>query len=216
MDAAADGPLADDAPAATCSGLFCDGFDEGVVRWHGTEIDDGARAEAATFGRRGGSLLAESPIGTQTAAAFVDVLSPLPADVYVRAFVYVPRGGTLDLEPIAVSSVPPTHQIVASLYDDGVDVHAHGMAGDFSEIASMMVPRERWLCLELHVSVGASGQVDLFIDDTRVAARSSLDTRPPSGALPRVSVGIPSNPIGIAGRIHIDDVVVAAQRIGCQ
>lgn len=206
----------DVAPPA-CTALFCDGFEDvALAAWSGKLVENGSSADHfPDFGFHGSSLKAFAPGGSAVAARYVDVFpAQPPAEAWVRAYVYAPSGATLDLEPVAIANAADTVHLVFSLYDDSFDIHAHGIAGDFGLDETMAPPRDRWVCYELHVAIGAAGAVELYRDGALVLAQPNLDTRP-ADDLSRVLVGIVSKPTQPTAAIHVDEIAIDTRRPGC-
>ncbi len=209
-----DVPPGGDAPSA-CNAMFCDGFeDPGLSRWGLASENSGTAMRDPSFGFVGGSLIANGPVASTLAARFVDLFVQQPTDEWVRVYLHAASGMVLDVEPVAFSdtALQPT-QIVFSLYDDSADIHAHGIAGDFTVTDTTAPPRDRWVCYELHVAIGAQGVVELYRDGTRILASPAVDTRTP--ALRRLFVGIVSKPGSMPGEIHVDEVAAGTARVGC-
>jgi hypothetical protein len=81
--------------------------------------------------------------------------------------------------------------------------------------AAAMVPIGRWFCLEELIEPGASGapsRVRLFVDGSTVFdLQSAL-----SGPVTDLWLGLVRGPGDSTQEVYVDDVVVAAQRIGCE
>lgn len=224
----ADGPRAGDARsdatgdgsvdvADACTALFCDGFEDPSLAPWGSALDTGATATRdAMFGFRGASLHVVGPIGSTFAARYTDVFpATVPTDEWVRIYLYAPASTTLDAEPVELTNAAGDHQLVFSLYDIGVDIHAHGIAGDFSAVANHTAPRDTWSCYEFHVHVAAAGSVEMYRDGALVIAQPGIDTRPVAGDLSRVRVGMPSKDSDANVNLYIDEVAAGTSRIGC-
>ena len=214
--ASGDAAVPDTSPP--CAGwLFCDGFEEpALTAWHGSQEDAGTTVERlATFGRVGASLRTAAPVGTNIAAKYVDVFAPTEADVWVRLYLYAKAGTVLDVEAVTLADPARMNELAFSLYDDGADLHGHGIAGDFEVTLMEAPPRDQWVCWELHVAIGMLGSVELYRDGTFVLGQASLDTRPPAGNLTRLLVGITSKPPTLEQELFVDDVVADDARIGC-
>lgn len=211
-----DGPGSDIAVA--CVHVFCDDLEDPAFgAWTGSNVDGGGTAvRDAAFGRTGGSLTATSPVGSSEADRWVDAFPTQPvADQWVRVMVFAPSGQTLDLEPLGIRDGARTQEYVFSLYDSDVDIHAHGIAGDFI-VQGAMPPRDRWVCYELHVRYSTGdGMVELYQDGARVATHTGTTTAAPNTVLRRVAVGIVSKPTSLAEHVWIDDVAADTTRIGC-
>ncbi len=160
--------------------MFCDGFEDPSLAAWGVSVGPGAMATRdAAFGFRGASLHATSPLGTDLADRFADVFPvSAPADEWVRGYVFVASGMTLDVEPLHLANAAGTHQLVFSLYDDATDIHAHGFATSVSAVGQAVPLRDIWVCYELHVAIGANGLVELYRDGALVVAQPAIDTRP--------------------------------------
>lgn len=202
--------------AAACTRRFCDGFEGGLAGWDGEQTENGSTvSHLPAGGFRGDAMRAQGPTGAAIAAVFKDVFSPLPADLHVRAYVHAPGGQLLDLEPVELTTRARDHQIVFAIYDADIEIHAHSIAGDFQTSAATPMPRDRWVCFELHVAIGATGTVELFMDGALIVAQPGLDTRPGNGDLSHVFAGIASKPGTIASDVSIDEVVADTAPIGC-
>ena len=207
-----------DAQPPACGRLFCDGFEDvGLAAWHGSQQDAGTTVErVAEFGRVGASLRAAGPVGTNIAAKYVDVFAATGADAWMRVYLFARSGTVLDVEAITLADPMRKHELVLSLYDDSVDLHAHGIAGDFEVTLVEPPPRERWVCWELHVVLGSAGSVELYRDGMSVLQKASLDIVPTAGELSRLLVGITSKPPMLEQEVFVDDVVADVARIGCE
>src|SRR4029079_9272448 len=99
----------------------------------------------ATLGLTGASLRADGEAGSSFVSEYVDVfpLAP-PPDEYVRVYIFTPSASVLDVEPVTLANAGRNNQIVFSLYDEGLDIHAHGIAGGFNVTRQVVPPRDRW------------------------------------------------------------------------
>lgn len=215
FEASADAGRPLDAAEPCADRLFCDTFDDGFAQWDGVSATGAMVNHDPTFGRSGGSVHAVAPVDTATATLYEDLFTTLPPDFYIRLFLYAPSGGLLDLEPLELTDLTSSHQIVFSIYDTNIDIHAHSMAADFVQRIDQPMPRDRWVCMELHVQIGPSGLVELAVDGQPLLVQTAVDTRPPNGDLRRMRVGIPSKPLTVPGDVHVDDVIVDTAPIGC-
>jgi hypothetical protein len=206
-----------DAPPPCAGWLFCDGFeDPALSAWHGTQQNAGTTVERlAAFGRVGASLHTTGPVGTNVAAKYVDVFASTEADLWVRLYLYAKAGTVLDVEAVTLADPARMNEIAFSLYDDGADLHGHGIASDF-EVTLMEAPlRDQWVCWEIHVAIGMLGSVELYREGTFVLGSPSLDTRPPAGNLSRLLVGVTSKPPTLEQELFVDDVAADESRVGC-
>ena len=218
FDAAADRDAATDGPdAPVCLATFCDGFeDPALAAWTGTDTNGAATAvRDGAFGYRGASLHATSPVGSNVAVRSVDVFATMPAEIWVRAFIYAPLGMVLDVEPIELTNAGPDHQLVVSLYDDGTDIHSHNFGADVDVGSMNAPPRDRWVCYELQVKTGVQGSIGLYQEGTAEVVAPLIDVQPPANDLRRVRVGVASKPASLGENVFVDEVAVGATRIGC-
>ena len=221
FDGAVDAPQPIDARpdvAAACAHPFCDDLeDPAFTAWAGTETDLGASVvRDPVRGFRGGSLKAFSPNGSALASLYTDTfLGTASADHWVRLMLYVPSGGTLDLEPIHFTDPGRNQQIVFALYDTDTGIHAHFIANNFDETLPLPPPRDRWVCYELHTRFAAAGLVELYRDGTRIVSRSVNTSFNPAMPLSRVLVGVASKPTNLPTTVWVDDVIADTVQIGC-
>lgn len=206
--------------AAACGHLFCDDLNGGAMSplWSGTEIDQaGNLLLDPGFGRTGGSLEAFGDTGSSRAVRFVDVFPSTASDSWARLMLFAPSAETLDMEPVEIMDAGRSIEYVFSLYDTDVDIHAHGVAGDFNVTQPNAVPRDRWTCYELHVkwASDASGAVELYQDGVRVAQTAAVTNASGGRTAPRLAIGIVAKPTTGAQRIWADDVAADTTRIGC-
>ncbi|MBX3269949.1 MAG: hypothetical protein KF729_06790 [Sandaracinaceae bacterium] len=231
-DAGADAGVADggtDAgpPASECAGrhagaLFCDGFEDlPLAAWSGVFGDGGASARTGTRSRLGaGALRAASTRAGGYTGAFSNSPGGLASgELYLRAYYYVPSAQVIDG---GIS--------LMQLGQDDAPYHHVGLSVDIGERSSMFMrigagtayregstfPRNRWVCLELHVTVSSSGGViEYFMDGTRQGRATDLDTIP-TGGYRQFTVGLPYSGIAQSPiEVFVDDVVFDVAPIGC-
>ncbi len=202
-----------DTPAATCTALLCDDFENGLAGWAGIEGDVSA-VTITSMGRTGQGLHAVGTSGQVVAALFADVfdIAPAPADRWVRLYVFAPSGSVLDDEIVELSDADKTPELVFSLYDDSTDVHTHGLAPNAINATDMTVPRDVWSCYELHISIGTSGVIEAFREGA-LLDRAITDTT--TSAYSRIYVGIASKPMTATSEVFVDDVIADVRRPGC-
>jgi hypothetical protein len=205
----------DDGPNVTCTAAFCDGFEDvALAAWGHAESGGATTARDGSFGFVGASLHAVGPTDGDSAVRFADVYPAATTDQWARVYIFAPSSTTLDVEPLEMADAERTNELVFSLYDDAIDIHAHGMAGDFNRTLMEPPPRDTWSCYELHIVIAANGRVELFRDGALVISEPA-DTRPPQGTLERLHVGIASKPNGLSEALFLDEVAADIQRPGC-
>lgn len=217
VDASAD--ATSDGLVDACAGrLFCDGFDDpALAAWAGTIVTGGSTIDrVATPALRGAALRASGADGSRDAAIYADAFPAGTVEHWLRIFYFVPTGAALSIEPLAIETPTRSGQLVLAIYDGGADIHAHGIAGNFLRDGLAELPRDTWNCVELHVTIGTPGAVELYVDGALVVAEPVADLRPPAGeTLARATVGIASKPAAGAQTIFVDEVIADDERIGC-
>jgi hypothetical protein len=209
---------------------YCDGF-EGVDGSGGfatfwtlpPALSSGDATIDSTHVRRGASSLhlQNNGVGDGGAPAYaiVGMNKPLPADLFVRAFVYVPSG--FDRAPGAIflfeQAQAPYAQIALNLDSDAFSIY-DSIDGTLEHGAGVALRSDDWMCLEWEVHGGGAGAVKLWVDDQPVAGLGTpVSTTPSAGEpLDEVGVGLLSNVAGTRAReIWIDEVMIDSVRITC-
>lgn len=214
-DAGVDGV---DGPAGACAGrLFCDGFENGLGGWaEVAQFGTVSIASAPGAGLVGDALGVEVGIGENLGWVQQPVYKGLAAaDRWARAYLFLPSSQNLDMEPIAMATPGDDTRVVMSLGGTSFNIHSHGLTTDLSANAAMSTPRDRWVCFELHVEVGAEGRVELFVDGVLAASAAPFDTRPPSSDLQLLEIGIVSKEPTTVQSVLADEVVADTVRPGC-
>jgi hypothetical protein len=209
---------------------YCDGF-EGTDGSGGfatfwtlpPALSGGDATIDSTHVRRGNSALHLSNNGVgdggAPAYAIVGTKKPLPADLFVRAFVYVPSG--FDRAPGAIflfeQAQAPYAQVALNLDTNAFSIY-DSIDGTLQHAAGVAIRNDDWMCLEWEVHGAASSPIKMWVDDQPVAGLGTpVSTTPPAGEpLDEVAVGLLSNVAGTRGReIWIDEVMIDAMRITC-
>lgn len=196
---------------------MCDDFESDSLQWQDETVGTSSVTRDAGFGRTGGSLHVIGATGSDTAALFRDPFPATPpARQHVRVYLFTPATSNLNVEPVTISNADRNNEVVFSLYGDSIDIHGHGIAGNFSVPGSVVPVRDRWVCYELAVTIAADGAVELFVDGVLAVSQTAIDTRPAAGELARLHIGMPSKPANETEQLWIDDVVADLAPIGCQ
>jgi hypothetical protein len=231
-DAPADAPR--DAGPPPLDDTACDDVHAGAIVCDGFESGDGSMW-GATIESPGGALdvLGPPPVPYRGAYAVsarwaMDArveayleLEPLgtprtSGDLYLRGYVYVP--GTTAFDTVNFlglgENVSPVEGTTVMLRMGSLATYS-GTAGTTLQ-SSFALPRDTWLCVELHVRIGNAGAIDLYADEMRVAGADPIDTLP-GGGISRLTIGAAqydprTTP---AGTIHLDEVVLDDAPIGC-
>lgn len=216
-----DAPLGGGPSRCLAAGvLFCDGFEFGLGLWTpqltgGQAAPDTTRAYRGTF-----SLHAHVDAVSQSGPvkAVEQHYQSLPADVFVRMFVYLPSpfppsspafvdvlGGSSPYAGVQLRGQPPG-VVAATAYNGPTD--------DWQSATPM--PLDQWTCLEIE-SDGPSQTFRAWLDDVPLTDLTLTfpSALPPLGTV-QVGLGYftPSVPQG-ASDVWIDEVAVDGSRIGC-
>lgn len=219
---AADG--APDAPAASScvdgvpGAVLCDGFEAGLQMWSPTttngvisrDTQEHLRGIAAVLFQttaQGGAATFEAPIPPFAnfdrlflrAHVFVKSGPPLANVVMIRA-----RESTQPLVGVLVRAVADEFQVVDAM-------------GDVFP-TSVMVPRDRWFCVQLNLVVhddGVNGVIELRVDSAPLILQSGLVDTSPAGPIETVSFGALTNLNTLSVDVLFDEVAIGTQLISC-
>jgi hypothetical protein len=220
--AAADGggpvvsPLCPERPGM----LFCDGFeDPNFSRWKYQVSHNGTLTRSTVHAHSGTtSLLATTgPPAQLTEARWATeaLAKQKSGDAWMRFYNWVP--GTVVVTEhfsVGVMSETPTPyggfelRILPSL----IDLNATN--GVFQGAVSF--PRDRWVCVELHVFIDPSAGVYEAYLDGALAIRSPPTNTLPADGFTAAEVGVHfAGPSQGPVEVYVDDVVVGTSRIPC-
>jgi len=216
-----------DVPAFGCevtrpTALLCEGFESPSVMWDYTTIMNGAVTRTTARSARGAASLDATTDGINDYKyARWGKNNVLPAimsgDLYVRERMWLSSTTVVNdqLSIMVFGNLASPFPSVNLLLTPGAmtlvvynGVHIADAATDF--------PRDRWVCVEVHVLVDATaGAGELFIDGSLVTSGSGLDTTV-AGGYTNVDVGVHyATPNQLASEMWIDDVVADTSPIGC-
>jgi hypothetical protein len=226
MDGAmSDASEVDSGPAPLCpersDALFCDGFeDPSFSRWsynlitNGTldqstaRVKSGATSLRATTGAAGSTNVAR-----YGAKVFAHQKS---GDIWVRYFYFVPGSTVVNtaFSTAVVAEIEPPYfgfalLVVPSRVDIGVfDTMYQG---------TMAFPRDKWICVELHVQIDATAGIFEAYLDGALAVRSPATKTLPDMGYTSLDVGIHYTDIAQGPvEAYADDVVAGTKRLGCK
>jgi hypothetical protein len=211
-------------PAPGCpeypGALFCDGFeDPKLMRWSYSVLMNGTAMRTTARKRSGmAALHATTGAAAQDNAARYATKAldqQTSGDAWLRFYDYLPSSTviTTSFSAGVMSELEePYHGFFLIVLPTRVDIGSFG--GYFTGTAAF--PRDRWVCVELHVMIDpADGAFEAFLDSALVARATKLNTLPDHGYT-AAEVGIhyadkDQGPV----EIYVDDVVVSRSRIGC-
>ena len=218
------GPTLDDTSCddVHAGAAFCDGYeDASLASWDYPIEENGAATHTTEQVYRGtGALRCEttSSSGTKAARYSVAALRGVTSgDVWFRAYYYLPSSvvvdGSISLVALAESRSPydGAHlRIRAGALD--LEMEVAGVVGS----GATSLPRDRWVCVELRMTVhDVSGVLEGYVEGALAVRAEPVDTRPARG-ITLAEVGIhDADPAQGPAVLFVDEVVVDTVRVGC-
>jgi len=215
-----DGAAADSA-AIPCPAFatFCDGFESGdTSHWTAPVTQASGTLTVVTSPVHGGgfALHATMPAGVPSGSE-ADVLHTLPLTtsgmLAVRQWVYQPQPLIAFDATLLILNSSALHYINVNGGDSGAWTVTENSAssGNADHPSANVIPLDTWICVELDVDVRPLGPFTLYIDDVNVLTGNVGD---PAPAYDSLHAGVARADSGGSETI-VDDVVIAAQHIGC-
>jgi hypothetical protein len=220
-------PATDDRAAcglAQDSTLVCTSFEQGELDGGALQaaIENEATIEVSDERSHGGerSLRAES-LAAMSAAVFSSRFAPVrQGELHLRAYLYV--AGDLSTEIMNILFLGASAEdaefdgIDINLQDGSLQVFSPQAGGSLRRTSTRVIPRDRWFCLRMRLTLGdETGALELFSDDELALSVAPLDTLPAAG-VSELRAGIDwSSAQSERFEIFIDDLVLAAQPVGC-
>ncbi len=225
-----DGPPADAEPQPLQNGcatthpgvLLCEGFEAPDVEWD-YEVLEGEGASAARTTERGaqGSASLKINIGGdnefKAARWGLNVVLPSLAggELHVREYVWMTGTTTIsDQLSIMVTGNMndpfPSANVLLTPGEIHAVVEGQDVAADFE------FPRDRWVCVEIHIAIASTnGSFLIDVDGVPVAGASGLDTAV-QGGYTNLDVGVHyATPAQSSAKLFIDEIVADTAAIGC-
>ena len=217
FDAAGDAPPVPRACAIDGVTLFCDDFElPDLAGW------DHAVADVARVGTpvRTGTGALRARIATGPEASWVGVAPPSfaaqPA-VYLRVWAYVTGDSSLvQANLLTLLNSSTMEELTVLGYGDELRLWRH-TSSDEGYAAGAVVQRDRWICIELDVTVDdVAGRIELRMDGTpAITDAGPVDTRV-AGELEYLNLGLPwTDTAQGAATVHFDDVHLGTAPVGC-
>ena len=222
LDATSEGDAAtpvDECIAQHAGARVCSGFEGDVGTYWSITTRDTATLGTTTGAHRGArALRAEVAGGGATAYAHRRFAPIASGDLWMRAFVRVAAPAS----SVGVNLLAVEHEgsdVFGIDVNVGLEgrVHLYGVeAGTFDAADDVRVAADEWVCMELRVLVSDdAGELELFLDGTRVVSATGIDTYP-AGDYDRVLAGVAwSDADQGSFEVLVDDVVLDVQPIGC-
>lgn len=213
------GELASECAGALASAILCDGFETDPGPWESPLIRSGVVATTSTRAQRGARALHAETTATNGQAALTspELGAFMDGDLWARASIYLPASAIAD-------------DFTFMYTGEGVDPYegislgvGAGVAGAYSTLTAtyvsndaLIVPRDRWVCFELHIAVSATaGTIEIYMDGERFASMSGLRTLPASGYRYFVAGLDYTDPAQPPVEIFMDEVVYSRTRLPC-
>ena len=206
--------------AELASALLCDGFESDPGPWTGRNETGGTVMADGLEAQRGNrSLHARSTVTGGQANREAAGLGPFNSgDLWIRVSVFVPSTATpFDFTWFAIG------EVMAPYHGISLGMGVSGTAGSYSTISStyvsgssLVVPRDVWTCLELHILVSDTvGVIEIYRNGALGASMAGLDTHPTAG-FTRLGVGIDyADPAQGPLDTWLDEVALSRARLPC-
>jgi hypothetical protein len=213
-----------DGAAAACPAfaMFCDGFETGdTSRWSSTYVSPGATLGVQTTTVHHGTYAAHGMVpagGTNGDAAspFELITEQSTGMLAVREWVFQVQplnhyDGVIVLE--ATATVTPNVLVggdPSALWDVTENPTA---VISVDHTTTTPVSQGTWTCVELDYTFGSPSMIAFYIDDSPLVQVAAMDPAPHFG---QIYVGAARASSLVGTDTIVDDVVIAAQHIGCQ
>jgi len=223
VDAGSDASTPDSGAAGGCEAhpeaLFCDGFEDPELNAWSYNIATSGAAERTTARRYAGdaSLHATTTASSSSQARYAIEAydGKTTGDIWLRYYNYLPSSTTITthFSSGVISSLANGYEgFWLMVYADHVEIGTSN--GYFAGTGKY--PRDKWVCVELHVSIAQSGGVfEAFLDGVPAANSGDTNTLAAGGyTVAEVGIHYAEQNQG-AVELYVDDVVVSDVRVAC-
>jgi hypothetical protein len=216
FDARIDAPLPDDSTmAVACPSLpgllFCESF-EGDAR---LEFAIGDVEASTVRAYRGARSQHASTQGIDEESWQIGQVLPFLAngEVYARWYMYLPSTVTDASFSIIhmVEDSLPYHGVIFALRDGNAELL--NSESNTTAPSTVSIPRDRWVCAQMHVSIGDTGSFDGSLDGMPLTPMANVDTLP-AAAYRNVHSGIYSTSSSLV-EVWTDEIAVGTLPIPC-
>lgn len=111
-----------------------------------------------------------------------------------------------------ISNMAPNRGVVFGATAGFADIAATENAD--SNISGVALPLDRWFCVQLHFSIGASSVVETWIDGTPAGRLDGVDTLV-AGGISNVHAGLFTAVDGGVNDLWTDEMAIGTQPIAC-
>ena len=214
VDSGLDETVCDDALSGA---LLCDGFEGGLGDWDRPREDDGMVRVTTDVVYRGGSALEVSVNGTGSVgrASISQLFSPISsADTWVRAYFYIPSATYGDeISLLAVGELSINGESAATGFSIA-ETWLWTTPND-DAVGPTLIPMDTWFCLQLHVTAGAAGRLEVFYDGASAATLAADTTL--SDGFEELIIGIERAGTAQTAPVvlYVDEVAVDRAMLSC-
>lgn len=212
-------PVAVSCDVSRPGALLCESFEAPDVAWDYTVFEQGLAVRSTANAANGGASLEATIDGSDNfKAARWGLNSVLPnittGELYLREWIFLPSSTVVTDQLsilVAGNRTDPFPSVNLLLRPGSAHVIIEG--SDIPHVQEF--PRDRWVCVELDLDVGASGRVELRLDGVVAASEAGIDTQV-AGGFTSLDAGIHyATPMQRAARMFVDEVVADTSPIGC-
>lgn len=217
------GRFVDEGCKAHADAIFCSGFESpDLSDWSSVLVYGNAGIQQTsdrTF--EGAGALHASSTGQQSSAVVAEEFSPVKGgDLFLRASLYVPGGlATKTMNVLFLGDVAtpdPFKGIDFNLEDGAFSTYVPENDPQRFTSTSLVIPRDRWFCLQIHVKVGkGDGAVTVLVDGATALDEQGMNTNPDAGIhLLRVGIdwsSLQTEPFDF----YVDGLVLSTTSVEC-
>lgn len=216
------GRFHDDSCDTHHDAIVCSGFEQPDLSDWSVVVVDNAHVEQSAERAHGGngSLFAESSGAKSTAVVSKEFPPVTQGELFLRAFVYVPDAQptkTLNFLFLGDYAAPdPFRGIDFNLEDGALSTYVPGDQPDRFVSTALVIPRDRWFCLQIQMTVSANaGAVTMRVDGEIGLEQKNMNTRPAAGVhLLRAGIDWSSGQTE-PFEFSLDDLVLATTPLDC-
>jgi hypothetical protein len=216
------GRFRDESCDAYRSAVACSGFEKpDLSDWTGVLVENQGHVEQTEDrshdGR--GSLHADST-AAKSAAVVAKEFSPVKdGELYLREFLYVPEGPTKTINILFLgdyATPDPFKGVDFNLEDGALSTYVPGDNPDRFTSTSLVIPRDRWFCLQVEMTVSPdAGALTMRVDGELGLEQKNMNTRPAAGVhLLRTGVDWSSEQAD-PFEFYVDDLVLSTEPVDC-